>query len=147
MVLLGEFDERATMKEHREEINKEFVYKLISLQITITLIISLFALLISKDAAFSAAIGGSIGVIGNAYFARGVFKPEASRPAKEILITFYASEVSKLVIVFVLFFIAFKSVEALQDSENALVMFLSFAATLCVNIVAPLLIEAKEKTS
>ena len=137
----------STIKEHREEINKEFAYKLISLQIAIALIITLLALLVSRDTAFSALIGGSIGVIGNAYFARGVFKPRATKSAKEILVSFYASEISKLVIVFVLFFIAFKSVDALQDSKNALVMFLSFSATICVNIFAPLLIQEKDKTS
>ncbi len=134
------------MKEHREEINKEFAYKLISLQITITLIISSAVLVISKDAAVSALIGGSIGVIGNAWFVRGIFKPIGEKPAKQVLVSFYASEISKLVIVFVLFFIAFRSVDALKDPENALVMFLSFAATVCVNIFAPLLIKAEDKT-
>lgn len=133
------------MKEHREEINKEFAYKLISLQLTMAIFTATLALLMSKDAAFSALIGGSIAVIGNAYFARGVFKPRTAKSAKEILVSFYASEISKLVIVFVLFFIAFKSVDALQDSKNALVMFLSFAATICVNLFAPLLIQAKTK--
>lgn len=135
------------MKNHREEINQQFAYKLIALQITVTIIASALAGLLSETAIYAALIGGFIGVIGNIWFARGVFKASDTKSAKDVLLVFYVSEISKLVIVFILFFIAFKRVDALQDPQNALIMFMTFAATLCVNIIAPLLIRQNNKIS
>ena len=135
------------MQDHREEINREFAYKLIGFQVAIVIIVSALALLVSEDAALSGFIGGSIGVIGNAYFARSIFRPIDNKPAKKILVTFYASEISKLVIVFVLFLIAFHSVEVLRNTINALVMFLSFAATQSVNIFVPLMLKANDEST
>lgn len=114
------------------------------LQCATTLGLSGLFLLWGHEAAASALLGGGIGVAGSAYFARSVFRPIAARPAKQVLVSIYASEIGKLVLVFVLFFIVFKCVPMVHDTLNALVMFVSFAAIQGVHILAPLLIKPGE---
>lgn len=133
------------MKSQREERYGQLANRLIFLQIAATVVLSATAMLISTEAAFSGLVGGGICVIGNTCFARAVFRPMASRPAKEVLVSIYASEIGKLVLVMVLFFTAFKSVVALQETQNALVMFIAFVAAQGVNIFAPMWLDANDQ--
>jgi ATP synthase protein I len=131
------------MKDLDDVINKPFAIRLIALQAVVALTISLFSLLISQPAAQASLIGGFIAVLGNAYFARSIFKSTGNKPPKRILVSYYASEVSKLALVFMLFFLAFKTQDYLEEAKNALMMFISFAAVQAVSALTPLLIKNK----
>ncbi len=134
------------MKTDSEEIDRVFIFRFLALQLAVALTAaSLLEQFIGRDAAVSGLVGGLIGLLGNAWFAKGVFKPAKTRPAKEMLVSFYASEISKLVIVITLFFLAFKFIDELKEANNALMMFLSFAAVQCVTFFVPLMMKTNQK--
>jgi ATP synthase protein I len=88
-------------------------------------------------AAGSALLGGFICLIPNAYFAFRMFRYTGARAARQIVRSFYAAEVSKLMLTAIFFGVAFATIDALV----APALFLGFIAVQLVNWLAPLLMR------
>lgn len=77
------------------------------IQVIVVCVLALIYLFsMGKQAAGSVLVGGGIGVLGNYYFIKRVFRHSGARQAKQILKAFCFGELEKLVIYGVLFAIA-----------------------------------------
>lgn len=85
-------------------------YRLVGLQALVAIAIALIMLLDSKQAAYSALLGGAICVIANAYFALRLFRCVSARALGRIAGNFYKAEFFKLLLTAVLFYLAIKFV-------------------------------------
>jgi ATP synthase protein I len=105
---------------------KKATLKIVSIQITITLLIATacFAFFNAK-AAYSAVVGGGISIIATLYFARQVFSLGVGAPATKIARRFYVGEAVKLLLTAALFGIAIAWLNV-----SFFPLFLTYAATL-----------------
>jgi ATP synthase protein I len=91
-------------------------------QTIVILILSvLLFFLESKIVAYSFLWGGAICIIPNIYFAHKLFAKTGATAAREIIASFYISEVVKFIITIALFFIAFKYLKT-----NKLAIFIGY---------------------
>jgi len=82
-------------------------YKIVIAQIVITLLMAVVGLAwLGTKAAYSAALGGSISVIGTLILVLIMFNQRA-KEAKQMLFAFYLGEATKLAVTVVLFVLAF----------------------------------------
>ena len=72
-------------------------------QVAATLILSLILLFLGWVAAYSALAGGAIATIANAFFAKRVFTDYRAQKPGKLLAQIYGAEISKLVLVAILF--------------------------------------------
>ena len=83
---------------------QQAVYKILAIQMAVTLIIAIAALALADvRAAYSAMIGGGINMLATGYFARRVFSAGPGSSAKIIARTFYWGEVVKIILTVILF--------------------------------------------
>lgn len=76
--------------------------------IVILCIVTLLYLDSKKVIAYSLLWGGGVCILPNLYFAHKLFAQTGAKAVRQILATFYISEVVKFIITIVLFWIAFK---------------------------------------
>ena len=82
-------------------------YKIVLAQIVITLLMAVVGLAwLGIKAAYSAALGGSISVIGTLILVLIMFNRRA-KEAKQMLLAFYLGEATKLAVTVILFVLAF----------------------------------------
>ncbi len=113
--------------------------RLLLLQLGVTVLIALIALLVGDSlAAYSAVVGGMVCVLPNAYFAYKLFKYGGSHAARQIVNGFYKGEAMKLMISVALFALVFKFLKI-----NPLVFFSAYIAAQMVFWFAPLIIVNK----
>lgn len=91
-------------------------------------------------AAYSAAIGGLVCVVPNAYFVSKLFKHNGAHAARQIVNGFYKGEAMKLILSITLFALVFKFLNI-----NPLVFFVAYIAAQMVFWFAPLIIVNKHK--
>ncbi len=123
--------------------DRRYAFLLVGTQGLVTIVISVLGWIHSRDAAISLLIGGGICTLGSGWLAFVGFRPSATRPAKEILASFYLGEIGKFLLVMILFILAFKKVAILKEPHNALLMFLAFIVVQSVVWLAPQLIKAR----
>lgn len=115
--------------------------RLLLVQLGVTLLIAVIARLFGDDtAALSAAAGGLVCVVPNAYFVRKLFRHNGARAARQIVNGFYKGEALKLILSVTLFALVFKFLDV-----NPLVFFVAYIAAQMVFWFAPLIIVNKHK--
>ncbi len=115
--------------------------KLLLIQLCVTMLIAILALIIgARTDAVSAITGGIVCVIPNAYFVRTLFKHHGARSARQIVNGFYKGEAMKLILSIALFALVFKFLNI-----NPLVFFVAYIAAQMVYWFAPLIIVNKHK--
>jgi ATP synthase protein I len=120
-------------------------FRLVGFQALVVVAIALSGLVAQRQIALSLLAGGAIGLAGSAWLALLAFRPSATRPAKEILASFYIGEIGRFLIVMVLFILAFKQLAWLAEPRNALMLFLAFIASQLAIAVAPQLVNKAER--
>lgn len=112
------------------------------IQLLATLLTTIGALFAGFQAAWSAAVGGGIGIVTTACFAYWVFAPGVGVPAKRVLARFVVGEIVKILLTVALFAAAIVWLEA-----AFLPMLGAFAATLLAYwLVLPLSVNASVRT-
>ena len=112
-------------------INKTAAYKLLGIQLVISVVIALLLLVYSGVAsAWSALMGGLIFILPNAYFTRSAFRGNERESPHFIVRWFYIGEAGKLVLTAVLFALCFILVGSLQVK----VLFLMYILMIIINL-------------
>jgi ATP synthase protein I len=96
-------------------INKTAAYKLLGIQLVISVGVALLLLVYSgRVSAWSALMGGLIFILPNAYFTRSAFRGNERESPGFIVRWFFIGEAGKLVLTAVMFALCFVWVEFLQ---------------------------------
>ncbi|MCG7532825.1 ATP synthase subunit I [Psychrobium sp. MM17-31] len=115
-------------------------YKLIGLQTVAVLLASLiFFLTNGKMAAVSALCGGLISIFPNFVFATLAFRNAGASASREILSDFFKGEALKLVLVIVLFWVVFKTLDVIY-----LPLFVTYALAIVLHWLSPLIFKSKK---
>ena len=112
--------------------NKYAAYKLLGIEVAITVTIVLLLFLFFESlTAFSALFGGLAYIIPNAWFVRSAYRVNEQPSPQAILTRFYIGEAGKLVLTCIIFALCFLLVRNL----NVVAMFLTFVVMIIVNLV------------
>ena len=115
-------------------------YKLIGLQtLAVTLVSLIFFLANGKMAGLSALCGGLISIFPNFVFATLAFRNAGASAAKEVLSDFFKGEALKLVLVIVLFWVVFKTLDVIY-----LPLFVTYALAIVLHWLSPLIFKSKK---
>ena len=113
-------------------INRTAAYKLLGIQLVISVIVALLLLLYSGVAsAWSELMGGLIYVLPNAYFTRCAFRGNKQESPHLIVRWFYMGEAGKLVLTAVMFALCF----VLVGSLDVKVLFTMYILMVIVNLI------------
>jgi len=106
------------------------------------LIVSLLSLAVSiwdQRIAVTYFMGGTISVLANLWFALMVFRPPLGSPPGRMLVAFYLGEAGKLLVIAILFVLAFKRVPWMRDDNMGLVLLTGFISSHLVAWIYPLI--------
>lgn len=91
-----------------KQLNKHGIIRFWLVQLSLLIIVTLFCVVqFNANSAYSALLGGLVGIIPNALFARKLFKYQGARAARQIVNSFYKGEALKIVLSIVLFTLVF----------------------------------------
>lgn len=121
-----------------EPKGRAFALEFVAAQVVVSVGLSLAALLVSNQAAIAILSGGMICSLANFWLAIAAFRPALGAPPGQMLAAFYSAEIGKIIIVAVLFLIAFKKTTLLKQPLHALLMFAAYAIVQCTAWVYPL---------
>ena len=114
-------------------INKVTAFKLIGMQLIVTILVSAFFFVyVSYESAYSALIGGIIFIVPNAYFVQCALRGKGHHPPEIILRWFYMGEAGKLILTGVLFAACF----ALVNNLFIPALFGTYILMLIINMVS-----------
>lgn len=117
--------------------NKAKAYKIIYMQIMLTVILSmLFLLITGQQAAWSACFGGLIAVLPGAVFIRFFFAKTGAQQSKAIMTGLFKGEAIKIALTVILFILVIKFTEA-----QPLVVLIAFIINQLTFWVAPLIMK------
>ncbi len=109
-----------------EMIDTGSVYRIIQIQVVITVTIALIMLVFqSLSSAISAFVGGAIGFLTSLIYAKKMQAPSGSDP-RTILRAHYKAEAYKMVFTILLFSLVFTQIKEI----NALPLFVAYAASI-----------------
>ncbi|MDP2560456.1 ATP synthase subunit I [Psychrobium sp. 1_MG-2023] len=115
-------------------------YKLILMQTLAVLAASFFFFLANgTKAGYSALCGGIISIVPNFVFASLAFRNAGASAAKEVLTDFFKGEALKLVLVIVLFWVVFKTLDVIY-----LPLFVTYALAIVLHWLSPLIFKSKK---
>jgi ATP synthase protein I len=121
-------------------INKAAAYRLIGLQLVLTVLISsLLLVFISYAQAYSAFLGGMAYILPNAYFVRYAFMNAGREPPRLVLRQFYIGEAGKLVLTGLIFAACFLWVEPL----HVMTLFMIYIAMIIIQMAGFVLMSAR----
>jgi len=120
---------------------RSLAYMVVGTQFIVATIIPIMFLIMGKDAAVSALIGGWIATLSNAYFGLQVFRYSGARATQKIVQSFYRGEAGKFIITVVSIAVAYEFVEVLQVRQNSLYMFMTFILVHLVTWFAPIALK------
>jgi ATP synthase protein I len=113
--------------------------RLLTCQVLLTAVVSiLIVAMYGLSAGKSAALGGLVSIIPNAYFAWVVFRFQGAKSARKIVNSLYKGEAVKLLLTFVLFGLVFAYVPI-----KPLAFFLTYIVVQMVYWFAPLIFDNK----
>jgi len=112
-------------------LQKSPVYRMITLQLTVLLPICLILIAIDSTLAYSAFLGGAVGLVSQGYFAIYAFRYKGARAAYPIARAFYWGETGKFLLTVVGFGTIFLWVKPIHFS--------ALFATYCLMILIQLL--------
>jgi ATP synthase protein I len=111
--------------------NKSAAYKLLGLQVAITVITALVLyVLVSLTAAYSALLGGFAYIIPNSWFIRLVYRGTGQITPQTMVSRFYAGESVKLLLTGIIFALCFYLVKELHAGA----LFLTFIMMIVINL-------------
>jgi len=116
----------------KQSIARPPVYRIVLVQLVVTVVIATLFLLRSQEAAYSALLGGLIYALPNAYFAYKAFQYTGARQVSYVLRGFYQGGMWKLVLTGIGFGLAFKFVKPL----DLLALFSAFVVVQSTNVFA-----------
>jgi ATP synthase protein I len=114
------------------------VYRIISVQFLVTVLVAGVASVYGLSAALSAVAGGLNSLVPNAYFARKVLGPSAEGHPQMMLGKWFRAEVGKLAMIVGLFVVAFAFVERL----NVIALFSGFLCVHLSGVLASLFLDS-----
>lgn len=118
-------------KHFKITINQSAAYKLLWLQLAMTVVITLLLLIYTGMAqAGSALLGGLTFILPQAFFVKFAFRESDQRAPGRILYWLYAGEAGKLVLAGVMFALCFTLVKSL----DAVVFFAIFIGMILINL-------------
>ena len=118
---------------------RTYALKMLGLQAVLLAVISAVALIWDQRIALSLFMGGMISFLANLWFALVVFRPPLGSPPGRLLVAFYLGEAGKLLVVALLFILAFKKLPWLQDTKMGLILLTGFIAGQGIIWVYPLI--------
>lgn len=113
------------------------MYRIIWIQLLVTLIAAGVASTYGLSAMWSALAGGLNSLIPNAYFARKVLDSSVEGPPRMVLSMWFRAEVGKLAMIAGLFIVAFAFVEKL----NVVALFSAFVIVHACGVIASLALD------
>ena len=116
----------------RQTISRPPVYNIILAQLALTILCALLFLIVGKDAAISALIGGLISTIPNAYFIHKAFSHMGARQVDLVLAALYQGGTWKMVLTAIGFAAAFKLIHPL----DYIALFSVYIAVQAMNVFA-----------
>ncbi len=115
-------------------------YKLIGMQTIAVILTSLiFFLTNGAKEGYSALCGGVISIFPNFVFATLAFRHAGASAAAEVLGDFFRGEALKLVLVIVLFWVVFKTLDVIY-----LPLFVTYALAIFLHWLSPLIFKTKK---
>lgn len=109
------------------------VYRVVWLQLAVTLIAAIVSLSFGQVHAYSALLGGIICVLPTWYYVRKTFAHSGARAARQIVNAFYKGEAIKLVLTAVLFTLVYLWVKPLEPAT----MLIAFVVVQMTNWFVP----------
>ena len=107
---------------------RTYALKMLAAQALLILVLSLVSAIWDQRIALTLFMGGMISVLANLWFALVVFRPPLGSPPGRMLVAFYLGEAGKLLVVALLFILAFKKLPWLQETKMGLVLLTGFIA-------------------
>jgi len=115
-------------------------YRLIGLQTLAVLAVSfIFFLANGTKDGYSALLGGVISILPNFVFATLAFRNAGASAAKEVISDFFKGEALKLVLVIVLFWVVFNTLDVLY-----MPLFVTYALAIVLHWLSPLIFKSKK---
>jgi ATP synthase protein I len=115
-------------------------YRLIAMQALAVLLVSIiFFLTNGVKEGYSALCGGVISIFPNFVFATLAFRNAGASAAKEVITDFFKGEALKLVLVIVLFWVVFKTLDVIY-----LPLFVTYALAIFLHWLSPLIFKSKK---
>jgi ATP synthase protein I len=110
------------------------------MQTLAVLLVSLvFFLTNGSKEGYSALLGGVISIVPNFVFASLAFRNAGASAAKEVLSDFFKGEALKLILVIVLFWVVFKTLDVIY-----LPLFVTYALAIVLHWLSPLIFKSKK---
>lgn len=141
MISIGNKIELMSKKKLRaKSIARPPVYRVLYIQIVVTLMSCIISLIIWDEVnAYSALLGGVISFVPNSIFIWKAFSISGARQAQNIVNAFYKGEAIKITLTAFLFVITFLAVKPL----SVITLFIVFILVQAVNWFTPILIKQK----
>jgi ATP synthase protein I len=118
---------------------RTYALKMLTAQALLVLVLSLVSALWDQRIALTLFMGGMISVLANLWFALVVFRPPLGSPPGRMLVAFYLGEAGKIIIVALLFMLAFKRVPWVKEMTMGLVLLTGFIASQLIAWIYPLI--------
>jgi len=119
---------------------RSMAYRLIGLQTLAVLAVSfIFFLANGTKDGYSALLGGVISILPNFVFATLAFRNAGASAAKEVISDFFKGEALKLVLVIVLFWVVFNTLDVLY-----MPLFVTYALAIVLHWLSPLIFKSKK---
>ena len=113
------------------KINRITAYKLLGIELLISVVIALFLLIFYGGVpAYSALLGGLAYILPNAYFVRYAFKEGGQETPSTIVNKFYVGETGKIILTGVIFAMCFATVKPL----NVILLFAMYVLMFIFNV-------------
>lgn len=129
-----------TVTKPRAIIERRVAYYVVGTQAIVSLLLPILIWFAAgKSAAIAALAGGWIATTGNLYFAFQAFRYAGARASHDMVRAFYRGEAGKMVIVMLLFLLAFRQLEGIR--EQAPYLFSAFLLVYVAGWVTPVVWE------
>jgi len=136
----GTQERRRLVKLKAITINKTAAYKLLGIQLVISVGVALLLMLYSgRESAWSALLGGLIFILPNAYFTRSAFRGNERESPDFIVRWFFIGEAGKFFLTVVMFALCFVWVEYLRVR----VLFVMYILMIIINLAGLSLYRTK----
>ena len=118
---------------------RAYALQMLGMQFLIVSLLSLVVSIWESRVAVTFFMGGMISVLANLWFALVVFRPPLGSPPGRMLVAFYLGEAGKIIIVALLFMLAFQRVPGMKEMTMGLVLLTGFIASQLIAWIYPLI--------
>jgi len=118
---------------------RAYALQMLGVQASAVCVISLVASIWDQRVAVTYFMGGMISVVANLWFALVVFRPPLGSPPGRMLVAFYLGEAGKIIIIALLFMLAFQRVAWVKEMTMGLVLLTGFISSQLIAWIYPLI--------